>query len=87
MFQSLSDRLSHTLKSITGQAKLTEDNIKDTLREVRKALLEADVALDRGGVGRGGDQAYCVLVGEPKNEDGWKRLQVMEETAHEILGP
>ena len=45
MFQSLSDRLSHTLKSITGQAKLTEDNIKDTLREVRKALLEADVAL------------------------------------------
>ncbi|BCE02138.1 signal recognition particle protein [Marinicellulosiphila megalodicopiae] len=45
MFQSLSERLSASLKSITGQAKLTEDNIKDTLREVRMALLEADVAL------------------------------------------
>ncbi len=45
MFENLTDRLSKTLRSITGQAKLTEDNIKDTLREVRKALLEADVAL------------------------------------------
>ena len=45
MFDNLSDRLSHALKSVTGQAKLTEDNIKGTLREVRMALLEADVAL------------------------------------------
>jgi ATP-dependent DNA helicase RecG len=35
----------------------------------------------RGRVGRGKDQAYCVLVGEPKNEDGWKRLEVMEQTS------
>lgn len=45
MFESLTDRLGGALKSITGQAKLTEDNIKETLREVRMALLEADVAL------------------------------------------
>ncbi|MEH6911413.1 MAG: signal recognition particle protein [Oceanicoccus sp.] len=45
MFETLTERLSHSLKSITGQARLTEDNIKDTLREVRMALLEADVAL------------------------------------------
>lgn len=45
MFNSLSERLSQTLKQITGQAKLTEDNIKSSLREVRMALLEADVAL------------------------------------------
>ncbi|WP_426417206.1 signal recognition particle protein [Aestuariirhabdus sp. LZHN29] len=45
MFENLTDRLSHTLKNVTGKAKLTEDNIKDTLREVRMALLEADVAL------------------------------------------
>ena len=45
MFENLSDRLSKTLQHVTGQAKLTEDNIKDTLREVRMALLEADVAL------------------------------------------
>lgn len=45
MFENLTERLSQSLKSITGQARLTEDNIKDTLREVRMALLEADVAL------------------------------------------
>tara|TARA_R110002126_G_scaffold43475_29_gene124655 strand:- start:4209 stop:5576 length:1368 start_codon:yes stop_codon:yes gene_type:complete len=45
MFENLSDRLSRTLKNISGRGRLTEDNIKDTLREVRMALLEADVAL------------------------------------------
>lgn len=45
MFESLSDRLSGALRQVTGQAKLSEDNIKDALREVRMALLEADVAL------------------------------------------
>ncbi|SNY46532.1 signal recognition particle subunit FFH/SRP54 (srp54) [Arsukibacterium tuosuense] len=45
MFENLSDRLSKTLKNISGRGRLTEDNIKDTLREVRMALLEADVAL------------------------------------------
>lgn len=45
MFDTLSDRLSHSLRKVSGKSRLTEDNIKDTLREVRKALLEADVAL------------------------------------------
>ncbi|MBV7387085.1 signal recognition particle protein [Pasteurellaceae bacterium TAE3-ERU1] len=45
MFENLSDRLSKTLRNITGRGRLTEDNIKETLREVRMALLEADVAL------------------------------------------
>ena len=45
MFANLTERLTSTLRSVTGQAKLTEENIKDTLREVRMALLEADVAL------------------------------------------
>ncbi len=45
MFDQLSERLQKTLKRVRGQARLTEDNIKDTLREVRIALLEADVAL------------------------------------------
>lgn len=45
MFENLTDRLSRTLKTISGRGRLTEDNIKDTLREVRMALLEADVAL------------------------------------------
>jgi len=45
MFDSLSERLGHTIKNLRGQGRLTEQNIKDTLREVRLALLEADVAL------------------------------------------
>ncbi len=45
MFQNLTERLSGILQKIRGQGRLTEDNIKDTLREVRRALLEADVAL------------------------------------------
>ncbi len=45
MFDNLTDRLSQTLRHVTGKARLSEDNIKDTLREVRMALLEADVAL------------------------------------------
>ncbi len=45
MFDNLTDRLSRTLRNISGRGRLTEDNIKDTLREVRMALLEADVAL------------------------------------------
>jgi signal recognition particle subunit SRP54 len=45
VFDSLTERLSNTLRGITGKAKLSEENIQETLREVRKALLEADVAL------------------------------------------
>jgi signal recognition particle subunit SRP54 len=45
MFDNLTDRLSSTLKKIKGQGRLTEDNIKETLHEIRMALLEADVAL------------------------------------------
>ena len=45
MFDNLTERLTKTLKNISGKGRITEDNIKDTLREVRTALLEADVAL------------------------------------------
>ncbi len=45
MFENLQDRLTGALRSMSGKAKITEDNVKATLREVRMALLEADVAL------------------------------------------
>ena len=45
MFDTLTDRLSQTIRNLRGQGRLTEENIKDTLRDVRMALLEADVAL------------------------------------------
>lgn len=45
MFTNLSERLSRVLKNLSGTGRLTEDNIKDTMRDIRMALLEADVAL------------------------------------------
>ncbi|MBT5861393.1 MAG: signal recognition particle protein [Gammaproteobacteria bacterium] len=45
MFENLSGRLSDAARNLSGRGRLTEANIKDTLRQVRLALLEADVAL------------------------------------------
>jgi len=45
MFENLTGRLSQVIKTLRGEARLTETNIQDALREVRMALLEADVAL------------------------------------------
>lgn len=45
MFESLSERLSTAVNSLRGRGRLTEDNIRDTMRQLRMALLEADVAL------------------------------------------
>jgi len=48
MFDNLSERLGKTIKNLRGQGRLSEDNVKDTLREVRMALLEADVGQSDG---------------------------------------
>ena len=45
MFDNLTDRLSGTFRKLTGKSTLSEANIQEALREVRRALLEADVAL------------------------------------------
>jgi signal recognition particle subunit SRP54 len=45
MASTLTDRLSRLVKTMRGQARITEDNVQEMLREVRMALLEADVAL------------------------------------------
>jgi hypothetical protein len=45
MLDNLTQRLARVMKTLRGEARLTEDNIADALREVRLALLEADVAL------------------------------------------
>ncbi|MDF7670525.1 signal recognition particle protein [Orbaceae bacterium ESL0721] len=45
MFENLTDRLSQTFRNISGRGRLSEENIKEALRDVRMALLEADVAL------------------------------------------
>ena len=45
MFENLSGRLAEATRNLTGKGRLSESNINDTLRQVRLALLEADVAL------------------------------------------
>lgn len=45
MFDNLTQRLSGVIKTLRGEARLTESNMQEALREVRMALLEADVAL------------------------------------------
>ena len=45
MFDKLTERLQGVIESLRGRGRLTEENINDTLRQVRMALLEADVAL------------------------------------------
>src|SRR5690606_32081243 len=46
MFESLSEKLSGVFRSLRGRGKITEDNVRDALRQVRTALLEADVNLE-----------------------------------------
>ncbi len=59
MASTLSDRLSRLVKTMRGQARITESNVQEMLREVRMALLEADVALPvvRDFIGRVKDKA------------------------------
>ena len=45
MFENLSEKLERSLKNLKGEGKITEINISETLKEVRRALLDADVAI------------------------------------------
>ena len=45
MLENLTDRLQSVIKTIRGQSRFTEENISDAMREVRIALIEADVAI------------------------------------------
>lgn len=87
MFDNLSDRLSHSLKSITGKARLSDDNIKSTLREVRKALLEADVALPvvKVFVDRVRSKAIGSQVAKSLNP-GQQFLKIVETELIEVMG-
>ena len=87
MFENLTERLSHTLKSVTGKAKLTEDNIKETLREVRMALLEADVALPvvREFVNRIKDRAVGQEV-QSSLSPGQAFVKIVQNELIEVMG-
>ena len=46
MFETLTDRLNHTFKQLAGRGRISEENVRDAMREVRRSLLEADVNLE-----------------------------------------
>ncbi len=87
MFESLSDRLSGALKAIQGKAKITEDNIKETLREVRMALLEADVALPvvREFVGAVKERAVGTVVGKAL-DPGQEFIKIVNDEMVKAMG-
>lgn len=87
MFENLSDRLNRTLQNLRGQGRLTEDNIKATLREVRMALLEADVALPV--VRQFVDQIRSRAVGAEVMESltpGQALVKIVNEELVKVLG-
>ncbi len=87
LFENLSDRLSHSLKAISGKSTLSEENIKDTLREVRMALLEADVALPV--VKTFIDQVRDRAVGQEVNSSlnpGQQFLKIVQEQLELVMG-
>ena len=87
MFENLSDRLSHTVKKLRGQARITEENVKDAMREVRMALLEADVALPvvRGFVDRVKERAIGKEVLNSLSP-GQALVKIVNDELVEVMG-
>ncbi|MFT6283848.1 MAG: signal recognition particle subunit SRP54 [Arenicella sp.] len=87
MFENLSERLGKTLKNISGKGRLTEDNIKETLREVRMALLEADVALPvvRDFIGQVKERAVGTEVSKSLNP-GQVFIKIVQSELESVMG-
>ncbi len=88
MFDSLTDRLSGIFRGLRGRGKITEDNVAEVMREIRTALLEADVNLEVA-------RSFCNTVQEKAiGAEVMKTLQpdqVMVKIVHEelisLMGP
>ncbi|MBF7073256.1 signal recognition particle protein [Glaciecola sp. MH2013] len=87
MFQNLSDRLGQTLKNISGKGRITEDNVKETLREVRMALLEADVALPvvKDFVAKVKERAVGIEVSKSLNP-GQMLIKIVQSELEAVMG-
>lgn len=87
MFDNLSERLSASLRAMAGKSRLTEDNIRETLREVRMALLEADVALSvvRDFTDRVKERAVGVDVSASLSP-GQEFLKVVQAELQAVMG-
>lgn len=87
MFEQLGDRLQGTLKKLRGQARLTEDNVADAMREVRIALLEADVSLPvvKSFIGKVKEKAIGVDVSKSLNP-GQMVIKIVQDELVQLMG-
>lgn len=87
MLENLTQRLSGVVRHLRGQARLTEDNIQDALREVRVALLEADVALPviKSFIATVKDQALGEAVHEKLNP-GQALISIVHQALIRLMG-
>jgi len=87
MFENLTERLGQTLKNISGKGRLTEDNISETLREVRMALLEADVALPvvKDFIGKVKERALGTEVSKSL-QPGQMFIKIMQSELEQAMG-
>ncbi len=87
MFNSLSDRLTATFKNLRGKGRLTEADVDATVREIRRALLDADVAVPvvREFTGRVRERALGAEVSAALNP-GQQIVKIVNEELVEILG-
>src|ERR1039458_2296750 len=87
MFENLQEKLQRAFKSLRGQARLTEENIDEALREIRLALLEADVNFK--GVKQLIDQIRAKAVGQGAMtalSPGQEASKILRGDRVEILG-
>ena len=87
MFNSLSDRLTSTFKNLRGKGRLSEADVDQTIREIRRALLDADVALPvvRAFTGSVRERALSEEVSQALNP-GQQIVKIVNAELVEILG-
>ena len=87
MFESLTQRLSHAVQRMSGRGRITEENIRDVAREIRRALLEADVALPvvKGLIYRVQRRALGTEVAKSVNP-GQAFVKIVHDELIEVLG-
>ncbi|NIT13512.1 MAG: signal recognition particle protein [Candidatus Dadabacteria bacterium] len=87
MFEGISQKLSKSLKEIRGTARLSEENIKDTLREVRLNLLEADVNFQvvKGFIDSVRERSLGIEVEQSLNP-GQQFVKIVHEELRKVLG-
>jgi signal recognition particle subunit SRP54 len=88
MFESLSQRLGQTFRNLSGRGRISEDNVRDAMREVRTALLEADVHLDV--VRSFCDDVVADALGREVTRSlkpGQEMVGIVHERLVELMGP